>query len=106
MLVLGAPMAIAVYSGQYDVLPMQLRTLSATTIIVFFITSYAIRSRAGLTKTSSKDSLVRLGTWIATAVFLFNTVASVISLSYIENFVMTPIYAVLFVLTFIVAKSK
>ena len=106
MLLLGAPIGQAAFGGQYDVLPANLRAICFSTIVVYFITSYAIRSRASLTKTPAKDSLVVFGTWLATLIFLFSTVANAISASVYENYIMAPIALLLFLLTFIVAKSK
>ena len=106
MLLLGAPMGAAAFGGQYDVLPANLRALCVSTIVVYFITSYAIRSRAGLTKTPSNDQLIVFGTWLATAIFLFSALANAISFSIYENFIMAPLALILSGLTFIVARQK
>ena len=90
-LILGAPLGIAAYGGQYEVLPANLRAISISTVFIYVITIYVMRSRAGLSKTSKKDPLIVMAAWVIPVVFLYITYANIISASQYENFIMAPL---------------
>ncbi|HYD92377.1 MAG TPA: hypothetical protein VEA37_12925, partial [Flavobacterium sp.] len=77
LLIFGLPLGKAAWGGLYTVLPLGLRFGSASSIIIYFIAIYAIRTRAGLRQTSPNSKFARIGTWFFGIFFLLGVLLNV-----------------------------
>jgi hypothetical protein len=103
LLALGAPLGHLAWGGQHRVLPTRLRVGSLFSVVVYAVVAAAVAGRAGLVSLGVSDAVVGVVVWVAAAYFLLGTGLNAASRSRPERLVMTPLCAVLCVLTTVVA---
>ena len=101
-LALGAPIGRFAWGGQHRVLPARLRIGSAISIVIYAIIAVLALDRAGLIDVVS-DVVSTVGMWIVFAYFVIGIPMNAISRSRPERYTMTPVVAVLAVLSLLVA---
>jgi hypothetical protein len=100
----GAPLGRFAWGGQRDKPPAAFRIASAATIPLYGLMAIVLLDRAGVTSVLPGDA-ARIGAWVIFAYMIVGTVTNLISRSRSERFVMTPVAAVLAILSAIVAAS-
>jgi hypothetical protein len=101
-LALGAPLGGFAWGGQHRVLPTRLRIGSAVSIVIYAVIAVIALDRAGVIDVVS-DVVSTVGMWVVFAYFVLGIPMNAISRSKPERYTMTPIVAVLAVLSLIVA---
>jgi uncharacterized membrane protein SirB2 len=104
-LVLGAPLGRFAWGGQHRVLPSGLRIGSLVAIALYALFSAVLMMRAGLAPAWPDASWLHPATWAVTAYMGLGVVVNAISRSRPERLTMTPLVAVLLVLTLVVALA-
>ena len=103
-LVLGAPLGRFAWGGTHRVLPARLRIGSAVSIVVYAVIAVLALDRVGAIDLVP-DVVSTVGMWIVFAYFVLGIPLNAISRSRAERYTMTPVVAVLAVLSLIVALS-
>jgi hypothetical protein len=101
-LALGAPLGRFAWGGAHRVLPARLRVGSAIAIVVYLVIALLALDRAGLVDVVPEPVAV-VGMWVAFAYFVIGIPLNAISRSRAERLTMTPVVAVLAVLSLLVA---
>ncbi|WP_409048144.1 hypothetical protein AB2L57_04150 [Microbacterium sp. HA-8] len=102
-LVLGAPLGEFAWGGADRVLPRRKRIGSAVSILVYALIGWIILARAGAAPAPIPQPAVAIAAWIVTAYFALGILMNALSRSRKERFTMTPVAALLAVLSLIVA---
>lgn len=103
-LVLGAPIGRFAWGGTHRVLPARLRIGSAVSIVIYAVIAVLALDRVGAIDLVP-DVVSTVGMWIVFAYFVLGIPLNAISRSRAERYTMTPVVAVLAVLSLIVALS-
>jgi hypothetical protein len=98
----GAPLGRFAWGGSHVVLPRHLRVASAVSIVLYAVFALVLLDRAGLVEILSENAS-RIAAWVLAAYFALGIVMNAISRSRSERIVMTPVVALLAVLSAIVA---
>ncbi|HET6671863.1 MAG TPA: hypothetical protein VFG92_00670 [Agromyces sp.] len=101
-LIFGAPIGQFAWGGQHRVLPMKLRIGSAVSIVIYAIIALLALDRAGLVDVVP-EVVSTVAMWVVFAYFVLGIGMNAISRSKPERYVMTPLSAVLAVLSLLVA---
>ena len=101
-LALGAPIGRFAWGGQHRVLPTRLRIGSAISIVIYAVIAVIALDRAGVVDVVS-DVVSTVGMWVVFAYFVIGIPMNAISRSRPERYTMTPVVAVLAVLSLLVA---
>lgn len=101
-LALGAPLGRFAWGGAHRVLPARLRVGSLIAIVIYAVIALLALDRAGLVDLVPEPVSV-VGMWVAFAYFLVGIPLNAISRSRAERLTMTPVVAVLALLSLLVA---
>jgi hypothetical protein len=101
-LALGAPIGRFAWGGQHRVLPTRLRVGSLVSILIYAVIALLALDRAALIDVVP-DPVSAVGMWVAFGYFVLGIPLNAISRSKPERYTMTPIVAVLAVLSLLVA---
>ena len=101
-LALGAPLGHFAWGGSHRVLPAKLRIGSVVAIVIYAIIALLALDRAEVVDVVP-EVVSTVGMWVAFAYFVLGIPLNAISRSKPERYTMTPIVAVLAVLSLIVA---
>ena len=101
-LAFGAPLGHLACGGGHRVLPRRLRIGSAVSVVIYTVISAIALDRAGVIDVVS-DTVSTVGMWIVFAYFVIGIPLNAISRSRPERYTMTPVVAVLAVLSLLVA---
>jgi hypothetical protein len=101
-LALGAPLGRFAWGGQHRVLPAKLRIGSLVSIVIYGMIALLALDRAGLVDVVP-DPVSTVGMWVAFGYFVLGIPLNAISRSRPERYTMTPVVAVLAVLSLLVA---
>jgi hypothetical protein len=101
-LALGAPLGHFAWGGQHRVLPTKLRIGSLVSILIYAVIALLALDRVDLIDVVP-DGVSTVGMWIVFAYFVLGIPLNAVSRSKPERFTMTPIVAVLAVLSLLVA---
>jgi hypothetical protein len=101
-LVLGAPLGHFAWGGQHRVLPRRLRIGSLVSVVIYAVIAVLALDRAGVIDVVS-DIVSTVGMWIVFAYFVLGIPLNAISRSKPERYTMTPVVAVLAILSLLVA---
>ena len=99
-LVLGAPLGRFAWGGTHRVLPARLRIGSAVSIVVYAVIAVLALDRAGAIDLVP-DIVSTVGMWVVFAYFVLGIPLNARSRSRPERYTMTPVVAVLAVLSLI-----
>ncbi|MDX2376563.1 hypothetical protein M4I32_07095 [Microbacterium sp. LRZ72] len=102
-LVAGAPLGEFAWGGADRVLPRGKRIGSAVSIVLYALIAWIMLARAGAAPAPVPDAVIVVAAWVVTAYFALGILMNAISRSRKERFTMTPIVALLAVLSLIVA---
>jgi hypothetical protein len=102
-LILGAPLGEFAWGGADRVLPAAKRIGSGVSILVYGLIGWIILARAALVPAPIPETAVAIAAWIVTAYFALGILMNTLSRSRKERFTMTPVAALLAVLSLIVA---
>ena len=101
----GAPLGHLAWGGKHPVLPRGLRVASAVSVLVYALFAWLI-SRAVAYATDVGDDVTDYPLiWVLTAYFGLGIVANAISRSIPERLVMTPVAALLFASSLVIALA-
>jgi hypothetical protein len=103
-LALGAPLGRFAWGGQHRVLPTRLRIGSLVSIVIYGLVAVLALDKVGLIDVVP-DVVSDIGMWIVFAYFVLGIPLNAISRSKPERYTMTPVVAVLAVLSLLVALS-
>jgi hypothetical protein len=103
-LALGAPMGRFAWGGQHRVLPAKLRIGSLVSILIYAVIALLALDRVDLIDVVP-DPVSTVGMWIVFAYFVLGIPLNAVSRSKAERYTMTPVVAVLAVLSLLVALS-
>ncbi|MGX5697743.1 hypothetical protein ACWKWP_16210 [Agromyces soli] len=101
-LALGAPLGRFAWGGAHRVLPARLRVGSLIAIVIYAVIALLALDRAGLVDLVPEPVSV-VGMWVAFAYFVVGIPLNAISRSRAERLTMTPVVAVLALLSLLVA---
>jgi hypothetical protein len=101
-LVFGAPLGHFAWGGRHRVLPSRLRIGSLVSIVIYAVIAMLALDRAGVIDVAT-DTVSTVGMWIAFAYFVLGIPLNAISRSKPERYTMTPVVAVLAILSLLVA---
>lgn len=101
-LVFGAPLGHFAWGGQHRVLPTRLRIGSLISVMIYAVIAILALDRAGVIDVLS-DTVSMVGMWIVFAYFVLGIPLNAISRSKPERYTMTPVVAVLAILSLLVA---
>ena len=93
-LIAGAPIGRFAWGGQHQVLPVNLRLASVTSIVLYLAFGAVILDNAGVIA-MMPDTFSQPGAWILTAYFAVGIGLNALSRSKPERSVMTPLAAAL-----------
>ena len=103
-LALGAPLGRFAWGGQHRVLPTKLRIGSLVSIVIYALIAVLALDEVGLIDLVP-DAVSDIGMWVVFAYFVLGIPLNAISRSKPERYTMTPVVAVLAVLSLLVALS-
>ncbi|WP_350347699.1 hypothetical protein ABIQ69_13795 [Agromyces sp. G08B096] len=103
-LVFGAPLGRFAWGGAHRVLPARLRVGSAVSIVIYAVIALLALDRVGAVDVVP-DVVSVVGMWVVFGYFVLGIALNAISRSKPERAVMTPVTAVLAVLSLFVALS-
>ena len=101
---LGAPLGRFAWGGQHRVLPTRLRIGSLVSIVIYGLVAVLALDKVGLIDVVP-DLVSDIGMWVVFAYFVLGIPLNAISRSKPERYTMTPVVAVLAVLSLLVALS-
>ncbi len=105
LLASGAPLGRFAWGGQHEVLPQRLRVGSVVSIGVYALLAATVLARAGLLSTGVPEGLVHVAAWVVAGYFFLGIGMNLASRSKPERILMTPVVALLCVLSGVVAAS-
>ena len=100
----GAPWGRLAWGGQHRVLPARQRVGSVVSVALYVVFAVIVLAAAGALA-GVPPVVARVGIWVVLAVFALGILANAASKSRPERAVMTPVNAVLAVLTLLVAVA-
>lgn len=100
----GAPLGRLAWGGAHDRLPSRLRLASLVSILLYAVFALVLLDRADVVDVVP-DGVSRIAAWGLTGYFALGILMNAISRSRPERIVMTPVAAILAVLSGIVAVS-
>jgi hypothetical protein len=103
-LALGAPIGRFAWGGQHRVLPATLRIGSLVSILIYAVIALLALDRVDLIDVVP-DPVSTVGMWIVFAYFVLGIPLNAVSRSKAERYTMTPVVAMLAVLSLLVALS-
>lgn len=103
-LALGAPLGRFAWGGAHRVLPARLRIGSLVSIVIYAVIAVIALDRVGVIDVVP-DPVSTVGMWVAFGYFVLGIPLNAISRSRAERYTMTPVVAVLAVLSLLVALS-
>lgn len=103
-LALGAPLGRFAWGGQHRVLPTRLRIGSLVSILIYAVIAVLALDRVDLIDVVP-DPVSTVGMWIVFAYFVLGIPLNAVSRSKPERYTMTPVVAVLALLSLLVALS-
>ncbi|MRX42118.1 hypothetical protein [Agromyces kandeliae] len=103
-LALGAPLGRFAWGGAHRVLPARLRVGSLVSIVIYAVIAVLALDRVDLIDVVP-DAVAAVGMWVVFGYFVLGIVTNAISRSKPERVTMTPVVAVLAVLSLLVALS-
>ncbi|MGR2751833.1 hypothetical protein [Agromyces arachidis] len=103
-LALGAPIGRFAWGGAHRVLPARLRIGSLVSIVMYAVIAVLALDRVNLIDVVP-DAVSAVGMWIVFGYFVLGIPLNAISRSKPERYTMTPVVAVLAVLSLLVALS-
>lgn len=103
-LALGAPLGHFAWGGAHRVLPTRLRIGSLVSIVIYAVIAVLALDRVGLVDVVP-DGVSTVGMWIVFAYFVVGIPLNAMSRSKPERYTMTPVVAVLALLSLLVALS-
>ncbi|GAA2041697.1 hypothetical protein GCM10009819_29700 [Agromyces tropicus] len=103
-LALGAPLGRFAWGGAHRVLPTTLRIGSLVSIVIYTVIAVLALDRVGLIDVVP-DAVAAVGMWVVFGYFVIGIVMNAISRSKPERVTMTPVVAVLALLSLLVALS-
>lgn len=95
----GAPLGRFAWGGQHRVLPTRLRLGSLSSVLIYALIAAIVTARAGLVDVDVSDRVVQVAAWGVAAYLLLGVGVDAASRSKPERTVMTPLCAVLGVLS-------
>ncbi|MBT2517898.1 hypothetical protein J7E29_10670 [Streptomyces sp. ISL-90] len=102
-LIAGAPLGHFAWGGADRVLPASKRIGSVVSIVLYAAFAWIFLMKAGLVAGVLPELAVDIAAWVIVAYFGLGIVMNLMSRSKQERWTMTPVAAVLFVLSLIVA---
>ncbi|PZU39909.1 MAG: hypothetical protein DI573_05705 [Microbacterium sp.] len=105
-LILGAPLGEFAWGGADRVLPPGKRIGSAVSILVYALIGWIVLARAGAVPAPVPDAALVVAAWVVTGYFVLGILMNAVSRSRKERFTMTPVVALLAVLSLIVALGS
>ena len=102
-LVFGAPLGRFAWGGADRVLPRAKRIGSVIAIVLYGVFAWVFLMKAGLVPMALPEIVVDVASWVIVAYFALGIPMNAISRSKPERYTMTPVVAVLTVLSVIVA---
>jgi hypothetical protein len=102
-LVFGAPLGRFAWGGQNDVLPARLRRGSVIAVILYVAFSVILLTASGVISLPVLEPVAGLLCWMIVVYLSIGIVMNALSRSKPERFVMTPVAAILAILSLIVA---
>lgn len=102
-LVFGAPLGRFAWGGQNDVLPARLRRGSVIAVILYVAFSVILLTASGAISLPVLEPVAGLLCWMIVVYLSIGIVMNALSRSKPERFVMTPVAAILAILSLIVA---
>lgn len=102
-LILGAPIGRYAWGGQHDVLPRKFRIASITSIILYAVFAIIILNQAGIITFFATQTIGTIAIWVLVAYFTLGIPLNAVSRSKPERTLMTPLVALLMILTLVVA---
>lgn len=103
-LALGAPIGRFAWGGAHRVLPTRLRIGSLVSIVIYAVIAILALDRVGLIDIVP-DAVSTVGMWVVFGYFVLGIPLNAISRSKPERLTMTPVVAVLAVLSLLVALN-
>jgi hypothetical protein len=103
-LALGAPIGRFAWGGQHRVLPAKLRIGSLVSILIYAVIALLALDRVDLIDVVP-DPVSTVGMWIVFAYFVLGIPLNAVSRSKAERYTMTPVVAMLALLSLLVALS-
>ena len=103
-LIAGAPIGALAWGGQHRVLPAQLRTGSAVSIVIYAVLAMIVLQRAGIA-TVLPLAVADFGIWAVVAFSALGVVVNFISRSRPERLVMTPVASLMLATSLTVALA-
>lgn len=103
-LILGAPIGRFAWGGQHRVLPAKLRVGSAVAIVIYAVIGTLALDRASVIDVVP-DLVSSVGMWVAFGYFVLGIPLNAVSRSKAERFTMTPVVAILAILSLLVARG-
>lgn len=100
----GAPWGRFAWGGQHRVLPRNLRIGSVIAVVIYAVTAFIAWERVGAS-TVLPVPFVQVAMWVLFAYFALGIVMNAISRSKPERYTMTPVVAVLAVLSLLIAMG-
>lgn len=100
----GAPWGHFAWGGQQRVLPRKLRIGSVIAVVIYAVTAFIAWERVGVS-TLLPAPFVQVAMWVLFAYFALGIVMNAISRSKPERYTMTPVVAVLAVLSLLIAMG-
>jgi len=104
MLAGGAPLGRFAWGGRHETLPVAYRAASAATLPLYGLMAIVLLDRAGITSVLPADA-ARVGAWVVAGYMALGTMMNLASRSPPERYAMTPVAALLTILSAIVASS-
>lgn len=101
----GAPLGRLAWGGQHRVLPTRLRLGSLSSVLVYALIAAVVAARADLVDIGVSDRVVEVAARFVAGYFLLGIGVNAASRSRPERAVMTPLCAVLCVLSVLVARG-
>ncbi|KQO96980.1 hypothetical protein [Leifsonia sp. Leaf264] len=101
-LILGTPIGRFAWGGQHRVLPAKLRVGSAVAILIYAVIGTLALDRASVIDVVP-DLVSSVGMWVAFGYFVLGIPLNAVSRSKAERFTMTPVVAILAILSLLVA---
>ena len=95
----GAPLGRFAWGGQHRVLPTRLRLGSLSSVLIYALIAAIVTARAGLVDVDVSDRVVQVAAWGVAAYLLLGVGVDAASRSKPERTVMTPLCAVLGVMS-------
>lgn len=102
-LIAGAPIGKYAWGGSHTVLPANFKIGSIISIILYAAFAVVILSKAGMMTLLNNQGVIDISIWVLAAYFMLGIVMNGISRSRPERNLMTPVAAILALLTTVIA---